>query len=300
MKGHVTISDEKTMITIGDVCPLFFDTLKYEYANGGSFRQCFDTSDGILLQVFCDGGEKPSAYLIDQIDGSSEEIDFRTYQVKDGVVMHYAMMYPEEGVYSISLNKMHSEVFEVCENAAGMLVEYTHKDNNSVFDNIFWDGSTQFVFNLRICGGVKPSGVNIEIDNEQFVNQRQEIVELYAVPYVTHTFSIGGVEGVPYYMAELLNKVFCLSDVKIDGKGYVREGNSKPEKVETLGRKELFLWTMNLRPSENTIAGIGGKIEEGTSASIVGFSINNPSDGEVLVYNAEESAFVNTNQLSSI
>lgn len=288
------------MIKIGDICPLFFDVLKYEYANEGSFRQCFDTSDGILLQVFCSNGESPSAFLLDKINSTSEEIDFSTYNVNENVVMHYAMMYLKEGVYSVRLEGKDSEVFEVCDGSDGMLIEYTHKDNNSVFDNIFWNGNTQYKFKIRLRGGVKPSGVNLEVDNEQFVNQKQEIVELYSIPYVTHTFSIGGVEGVPYYIAELLNKVFCLSDVKINGKGYVREGNAKPEKAETLGKKELFLYTMNLRPSENVIAGIGGKIEEGVSTSVVGFSIKNPTDGEVLVYDSEESAFVNTNTLSSI
>lgn len=288
------------MIKIGDVCPLFFDVLKYEYANEGSFRQCFDTSDGILLQVFCSNGESPSAFLLDKINSTSSKIDFSSYRVNDDVVMHYSMMYPGEGVYAVRLNGKDSEVFEVCDGSDGMLIEYTHKDNNSVFDNIFWNGSTQYKFKMRLRGGVKPSGVNLEVDNEQFVNQKQEIVELYSVPYVTHTFSIGGVEGVPYYMAELLNKVFCLSDVKINGKGYVREGNAKPEKAETLGMKELFLYTMNLRPSENVISGIGGKIEEPMSASAVSFRLGDVKDGEVLVYNENESSFVNSNTLESL
>lgn len=300
MKLCVTYSDEKTMITIGDVCPLFFDTLKYEYANEGSFRQCFDTSDGILLQLFCDGGETPSVYLKDLINQFREEIDFKSYAVNDGVVMYYTTMFLQEGVYSVIVEGKESEPFEVCDGSDGMLIEYTHKDNNSVFDNIFWNGATQYTFKMRVKGGFKPSGVSIEVDNEQFVNQKQEIVELYAIPYTTRTLTIGDSEGVPYYIAEHLNKVFCLSDVRINGERYVREGNAKPEKAETLGRKELFIWTMALRPSNNPIAGIGGKVEEGSTTSVVGFSINNPMDGEVLVYDSDESAFVNTNTLSSI
>lgn len=300
MKMCVTYSDERTMITIGDVCPIFFNPLKYEYANKGEYRQCFDVSDGILLQIFCDEGETPVVYLRNRLDSTKEQIDFKTYSVKDNIVMFYTYIYPGEGVFSIIVEDKESEEFEVCENSDGVLVEYTHKDNNSVFDNIFWNGDSQFKFKMRVPGGFKPSGVSLEVDNEQFTNQKQEIVELYAIPYTTRTFSIGSIIGVPYYIAEHINKVLCLSDVMIDGESYVREGNSKPEKVETIGKKELFLWSISLRPSTNPIAGVGGKIEEGTIPSNVSFSLKSPSDGEVLVYDETESAFVNTNQLSSL
>lgn len=288
------------MITIGDVCPLFFNVLKYEHANKGSFRQCFDLSDGIALQVFSNDGESPVATLNDKINSTSTDITFDTYQVNDSVTMYYTTLLPSEGIYSVTVNGSESEVFEVCENSEGALIEYTHKDNNSVFDNIFWNGDVQYTFRFRVKGGFKPSGVTIEVDNEQFVNQKQEIVELYAIPYTTRTFSIGDSVGVPYYVAELINKILCLSDVRIDGESYVREGDSKPEKSETIGKKELFMYTVNLRPSENPIAGIGGRIEEGTTASAVGFAISNAKDGEVLVYDSSESAFVNTDQLNSL
>lgn len=294
------LSDEKTMIKIGDVCPLFFDTLKYEFASEGSFRQCFDLSDGILLQIFCDNGETPSVYLRDKVNGTREEVDFKIYNVNDSVVMYYTSIYPGEGIYSVIIEGKESEEFEVCDNPQCALIEYTHKDNNSVFDNIFWNGSNQLTFKMRIVGGFKPSGLTLEIDNEQFVNQKQEIVELYSIPYITNTLYIGDTNGVPYYIAEHLNKVFCLSDVRINGVNYVREGNAKPEKTETIGKKELFMWSMSLRPLNNPIAGIGGKVEEGSSTSVVGFSINNPTDGEVLVYSSDESAFVNTDSLNSI
>ena len=300
MKLCVTYSDEKTMITIGDVCPLFFNTLKYEYANEGSFRQCFDLSDGILLQIFCDGGETPSAYLNDKIKSSSSSISFKTYSVNEDVVMFYTYMYPREGVYTVTINEQESNEFEVCENSCGALIEYTHKDNNTPFDNIFWVGDTNLSFKFRVPGGFKPSGVSIEVDNEQFLNQYQEIVELYSIPYTTRVFSMGDVNGLPYYIAELMNRILCLSDVKINGESFVREGNSKPEKVETIGKKELFIWSITLRQKLRHISGIGGKIEESYSASGVSFKLNKPEDGEVLVYDDNESSFVNSNTLSSL
>lgn len=300
MKLCATYSDEKTMITIGDVCPVSFNTLSYEFASMGSFRQCFDVSDGILLQVFCDDGENPTAYLNDKIASTRSRVSFETHSVNDDVVMYYTYVYPGEGVYTFTVDGRESNEFEVCENAEGILIEYTHKDNNSVFDNIFWVGNEQLTFKMRVVGGFKPSGVTMEVDNEQFVNQYQEIVELYSIPYTTRVFSIGDVNGVPYYIAELINRILCLSDVRIGGESYVREGNSKPEKVETLGRKELFLWSVTLRLRTRKISGIGGKVEESVTTSGASFMLKNPADGEVLVYNENESSFVNTNTLESV
>lgn len=288
------------MIKIGDICPLFFNPLKYEYANMGSYRQCFDTTDDIILQVFCDNGEVPTGTINDKINSTVTNIKFTKYNINDRVVMYYSSFRPSEGIYTVTVAGKESEEFEMCDNAKGILIEYTHKDNNSVFDNIFWNGDKQTAFKYRIPGGFKPSGVSIEVDNEQFVNQRQEIIELYAIPYTTRVFSIGDVNGVPYYAAELINKILCLSSVKIGGEYYVRESNSKPDVVEAIGRKELFMYSITLRPSENTIAGIGGKIEESVSASGASFALKNPNDGEVLVYSENENAFVNTNNLSSL
>ena len=209
-------------------------------------------------------------------------------------------MYPGEGVYTVTINEQESNEFEVCENSCGALIEYTHKDNNTPFDNIFWIGDTNLSFKFRIPGGFKPSGVSIEVDNEQFLNQYQEIVELYSIPYTTRVFSMGDINGLPYYIAELMNRILCLSNVKINGESYVREANSKPEKVETIGRKELFIWSITLRLKENHISGIGGKIEDSYSASGVSFKLNKPEDGEVLVYDDNENSFVNSNTLSSL
>lgn len=288
------------MIKIGDVCPVFFNPLKYEFSNKGSYRQCFDTTDGITIQVFCDEGEKPTATLNDKINSTSTAITLATYVINDSVVMHHAEVKPSEGVYTLTVAGVESEEFEVCENSTQTLIEYSHKDNNSVFNNIFWMGEKQITFKLRIAGGFKPSGVSIEVDNEQFVNQRQEIVELYAIPYTTRVLSIGDTNGIPYYVAEMINKALCLSNFKVNGEYFVREGNSKPDVVEAIGKKELFMYSVTLRTAENTISGIGGKVEESVSASGVSFTLTNPNDGEVLVYSEDDNAFVNTNNLSSL
>lgn len=284
------------MISIGDVCPLFFNPLKYRYSNAGCFRQVFSLSDNIMLQVFCDNGEIPSASLNDKLKSTSSPITFLNYEVNESVRMYYAALSPSESVYTVTIGDEESEDFAVCENVNdSILIEYSHKDNNSAFDNIFWIDKSQQIFRFRITGGFKPDGVELKVENEQFVNQKQEIVEMYSLPYKTLDFVFGGSCGVPYYIAEFINKILCLSHVSIDGNLYVREGDSVPEKLDTIGKKQMFIYKVTLRPRENNIAGIGGKTEIATSSSGIAFLLNNPEEDDVLKYKKSQAAFVNEN-----
>lgn len=212
--------------------------------------------------------------------------------------MYYASFSPMEGIYTVSVNDNESEEFDVCSDIGdNVLIEYSHKDNNSAFDNIFWIDEARQTFQFRVKGGFKPDAIELKVDNEQFVNQKQEIVELYALPYKTLGFTFGGSNGVPYYIAEFLNKILCLSHVSINGELYVREGDSVPEKLDTIGKKQLFIYRVTLRPAENDIAGIGGKTEIGSSSSGAGILLKDPKDGDVLVYKTPDGAFVNQNYL---
>ena len=188
------------------------------------------------------------------------------------------------------------EEFCVCENIGdSILIEYSHKDNNSAFDNIFWIDEVRQMFQFRIIGGFKPDGVELKVENEQFVNQKQEIIEMYSLPYKTFDFVFGTSCGVPYYIAEFINKVLCLSHVSINGNLFVREGDSVPEKIDTIGKKQMFIYKVTLRPRQNDIAGIGGKTEITTSSSGIAFLLTNPEEDDVLKYKKAKAAFVNEN-----
>ena len=278
------------MISIGDVCPLFFKPLKYKYSNAGCFRQVFSLSDNILLQIFCDNGEIPLAFLNDKIGNISSSIALLTYDVNESVKMYYASLSPSEGIYTVTIGDKECEEFCVCENIGdSILIEYSHKDN------IFWIDDVQQMFQFRIIGGFKPDGVDLKVENEQFVNQKQEIIEMYSLPYKTFDFVFGTSRGVPYYIAEFINKLLCLSHVNIDGNLYVREGDSVPEKLDTIGKKQMFIYKVTLRPRENDIAGIGGKTEIATSSSGIAFLLTNPEEDDVLKYKKAQAAFVNEN-----
>nr|DAH67826.1 MAG TPA: hypothetical protein [Caudoviricetes sp.] len=290
------------MIKIGDICPLFFSPVKDKYAIDVDYIQRFHTTDKILLQIFADDGEVASASLNDLIKGTSSNIQFQTYEVNASVMMYYVVFTSlPDSVYSITYERKESEPFEVCSDSNILeetaLIRYSHKDNNSAFDNIFWIGDTQQVFEWRVEAGFKPAGYSAKIDNEQYRNQRQEIEELYAVPYDSYVLTIGNSCGVPYWFGRHLNRILCVSMFDVNGERYVRSENSVPEISQVMEDSQMFFVTIALEPQENSIAGVGGAPEQASSASIVGFVVNNPKEGEMLKYKESEAAFINTSRI---
>lgn len=285
------------MIKIGDICPLFFNPIKDVFGIEGSYMQHFYVTDKILLQFFSDEGTV-YATLNNLSKNTTSSIGLYPYSHNDNVVMYYNTLSGlDDGVYSITFNDVESEPFCVTSSeeilSRTTLIRYSHKDNDSAFDNIFWVENNQQVFEWRVEAGFKTNGYSPKLDNEQYRNQRQEIIELYAMPYDSYTLTMGSAIGVPYWFVRHLNRILCLSSVEIGGAKYVRSDNVVPEMTQVMEDVPLYNATIALEPQYNDIAGIGGRPEAASSSSVVGFAIDNPTDGQMLQYSEDDSAFVN-------
>lgn len=290
------------MVKVGDVCPLFFSPVKDKFGLDMDYIQKFHASDKIHIQVFTNASEEVSASLNNLAAGNSIPISLSTYNHNDNVVMYYAILRGlEDAVYTVTINEDTSEPFIVCSSddllEETVLIRYSHKSNNSAFDNIFWVDDIQQVFNFRVEAGFKPGGYSPRIDNEQYRNQMQEIEELYAVPYDVYNLTIGNSNGVPYWFAKHINRILCLSMVEIDGTRYVRSESSVPEMTQVIEDSQLFHINMALELQNNDIAGIGGSPEAGSSASFPAFLIDHAKDGEMLQFSAEKAAFTNVDKV---
>lgn len=290
------------MVKVGDVCPLFFSPIKNKFGLEMDYIQRFHTSDKIHIQVFANASEEVSVNLNNLADGTSTPVTLSTYSQNDNVQMYYAILRElKDSVYTISVNGMLSEPFMVCSSDTlldeTLLVKYSHKSNNSPFDNIFWIDDAQQVFNFRMEAGFKPNGYSPQVSNEQYRNQMQEIEELYSIPYDIYNLTIGNSSGVPYWYAKLINRILCLSLVEINGTKYVRSESSVPEMTQVIEDSQLFQISVSLELQNNDIAGIGGTPESGSSGSFPMFKIDHAKDGEMLQYSAEEAAFINTDKV---
>lgn len=282
--------------------PSFFSPIKNKFGLEMDYVQRFHTSDKIHIQVFASASEEVSVTLNNLVAETSTPVSLSTYNQNDNVLMHYAVLSGlDDAKYTVTVNGNASEPFEVCSSDIILeettLIRYSHKSNNSAFDNIFWINDTQQVFEFRVEAGFKPEGYSSHISNEQYRNQMQEIEELYAVPYDVYTLTIGSSKGVPYWFAKHLNRILCLSMVEIDGTKYVRSEGSVPEMTQVIENSQLFQISVSLELQNNDIAGIGGTPESGSSGSFPMFKIDHAKDGEMLQYSAEEAAFINTDKV---
>ena len=268
------------MVKIGDVCPLFFNPIKDKFGIEVDYIQKFYTGDNIHLQIFANVGESVSATLIDLINDTSTSISLSTYNQNSEVVMHYAVLtgLPDSD-YKVNVNGILSEPFCVSSSSELLerttLIRYSHKDNNSVFNNIFWIGDTQVIFDWRVEAGFKPNGYTPKLENEQYRNQWQEIKNLYSVPYDSYVLTIGDACGVPYWYGRHLNRILCLSKFIVKDTGFVRSENSVPEMSQVIEDSQLFNITCGIEPQYNDISGKEIPEEEETYSITVGINPSN-------------------------
>lgn len=301
--GIQLYSDEKTMIKIGSVCPLFFNPLKDRFSRNIDYIQRFHISDRLLMQILCDDGETPSATLNNEVTGSSTDVNLLTHSFNSFITLYYFTLTGlEDSIYTLRIDGIGtSEPFSFCSSNTILkgtsLIRYSHKDNNSI-DNVFWIGDHQQFFEIRYECGFKPSGITLKAEVEQFRNQNQEIIGLYSVPYKTMQLCAGNSMGLPYWFAEHLNKVLCLSKFEVGGTEYVRSESSAVEMSPVMENSQMFFITALVEPRYNEVHGIGGEVQiPSGSANAAGLIINNPKDGQMLVYSGRDGGFINEDDI---
>ena len=88
-----------------------------------------------------------------------------------------------------------------------------------------------------------------------------------------------------------------MSDFRINGKGYVRSGNSTPEMSPVSEDGQMFSVSIILEPLENEISGVGGVPGKSSAINLVGLNVDNSRNGEMLQDDETKVAFVNTNKI---
>lgn len=218
---------------------MFFHDLKSDGIES-RYMQLFATSDHILLECLCGGAEDIGEFVISGItdDGYNQysPISLKSWVMDDGTVLKFTVISGlAPGTYQVKYPKdgLISHYFRVTNDPSELdtttLIQYSHRDNRQRRDAVFIIDGMRYFFDFRVTGGFKDSGWSFTVENEQFVTQDRDIVELFALESTQKKFTMGGQEGVPIQFGELLNRLLTCSYVYFDGVRYARKDASAPE-----------------------------------------------------------------------
>ena len=232
--------------------PLFFIDRKADGIES-DYIQTFATTDQILLQLI--GSHEPSVSAQIKIEPAGEtlcDIEFNEWEINASSCLWFTTISLSPGLYSVVIDGIgKSEVFNVTDDPHILdkttLIQYSMHNNRQRDDSVFFIDMMQYFFDFRVPGGFKDSGWSFAVENEQFITDRSDIVQLFALDSVQRKFTLGTSRGCPVWYAELLNRLLCCTYVYFDGVRYARKDTSVPEMTVQLDGVNSFVFTQNLQ-----------------------------------------------------
>ena len=219
--------------------PIFFEPRKGRNGVPSNYIQTFAPSDEILLQFIGVTGETPpTTKVFDAYDDSElYTVEWNLWQMNTNDLLYFAVITGlSNGHYYITMNGIgKSEPFKVTNYEPELnqttLIQYAMKDNKQRDDAVFLIDSMPIWFDFRVPGGFKDGGWQFAVENEQFVTEDANIVELYGMESTAKTFTMGEGDGVPIWFAELLNRLLTCHYVYFDGVRFARKESNVPEVI---------------------------------------------------------------------
>lgn len=237
--------------------PIFFLGARKTDGTECPYVQIFSRADDVALQVIrasdetkkvpvvvdAISGTQNNAFMSDTYSFGAQRIDHFHFNANDAQLAN--------GYYYVRIGDEESEVFHITDNAYALkdsvLVEYCYGTNRRRLDVLGINGGTRLYFSFRIPGGFKDGGRAYSVDNEQFVTQTADIIEIYSIESIQQTLTIGSNEGAPIWFGDLLNRLLTCKYVYIDKQRYVRYQSSVPEFEQPLATVNSFIFTQKLQ-----------------------------------------------------
>lgn len=241
---------------ISPFTPLFFFNHKTDGIES-EYIQTFATSDQILIEIIGKKSDEIKAYVVSEPDGKEFfEIHFNKWEMNPTTCLRFITLMLPCGMYSINIIGIgKSKTFRVtdCQRELNKttLIQYSMSNNRQRTDAVFLiDGMHRF-FDFRVPGGFKDGNWSFSVENEQFVTDQSDIVQLYALESVQRKFTLGNSQGCPIWFAEMLNRILCCSYVYFDGERYARKESGVPEITVQLDGINSFVFSQSVQKVTN-------------------------------------------------
>ena len=239
------------MNKISPFTPISFSDMHYP----DGFMQTFHVGDHIVIEVFHDSMELPGRLFLNDVSGSLPDMPLSWNTVKiNNSVSFYRLRDIEPGVYRILMDGTASNCFRIsdCPDILNdtVLLQYAMNSNKRRTDVMSWINGECYYFDMRIPGGFKDAGWTFAVENEQFLNDDMDIVELSAVDYTEKNLTVGSPCGVPMWIAEKLNHILSCDYLFVDGLRYSVPESSNIEIADGNIDKTRFVLTQTLREAQ--------------------------------------------------
>jgi hypothetical protein len=217
--------------------PIFFQPRKGRNGVPSYYVQTFAPTDKIQLQLIGVSGDTPPTTKVFNYCTNSElyTIEWSSWDMNGNDLLYFATIHGlNNGYYYIVMEGVGiSEPFKVTDHLPELnqttLIQYAMKDNRQRDDAVFLVDNMPTFFDFRVPGGFKDGGWQFGVENEQFVTDDANIVELFGMDSVAKTFTMGEGDGVPIWFGELLNRLLTCTYVYFDGVRYARKEGNVPE-----------------------------------------------------------------------
>lgn len=242
---------------ISPFTPLFFNSAHKTDGKESSYIQTFATTDRIMLQILAEPYVGVSGGVINaETDELIYTINFNTWDINPDIKLFFHEISLSPGHYYVMLmGALRSDVFKVTDDEDELsettLIQYSMNNNRQRNDVVFFIDGMQYFFDFRVPGGFKDSNWSFAVENEQFVTQGSDIVQLYGLESTQKKFTLGNSQGVPVWFGEMLNRLLVCSHVYFDGVKYSRKDSSVPELTVQLDGINSFVFNQTLQKSTN-------------------------------------------------
>lgn len=243
------------------------------------YCQLFGQSDIISVQYLVNSDTPIKVYLLDLDAETTKEVNVKfidqdenswlyEFDLTNLPIGRYKLYFDQPNVNLLNpLAYSEFKVLDYSELKETVLLTYTNSEND--FDTVFEQTDSRY-FQFRVEGGFYTSEYQFQVDNEIFRTQTYSPKQVNAYPYGIRTLTIGSREGVPVWIGEKANFILSLTDVAINGVGYVRSESSTPEVNVIHDFYPLYVYKVDVEPAkmeyahEEYLRGIEWILEHGS------------------------------------
>lgn len=242
------------MITFSPFNPIYFGESGIADDAMADYVHIFSTDDHILTQIFHDVClTLPMMELIDCTTGETLiQLNWGTYTINESeAVSFYELRGLDVGDYRLKVGEYVSNHIHVTDDIAELnetfLMQYTMRTNVARTDIYPIVNGLPKYFEIRLYGGFKDDGWSFSVENDYYVTDKDDIVEIYSIESTDKVLIIGNSEGEPIWIGNKIGLVLACDLLFIDGCRFSKSDDSALEITICNTEGTKFLYSVTLR-----------------------------------------------------